>query len=167
GLQSKGGRQSFIEVRKYLETLPWAERKAALTTHISTQAAKILGIKNPQQVSTEKRLVDLGLDSLMAIEFLSLLQSSLGVSLSSALLFEYPTVEAMVDYLFNDFVTSQEVNSLPVTQSKESKAALQGENYVSNSQYQSTIVANQTHFPKYLIHRIKVFLCLGVEWQQS
>ncbi|MFM5941964.1 MAG: beta-ketoacyl reductase, partial [Dolichospermum sp.] len=60
GLQSKGGRQSFIEVRKYLETLPWAERKAALTTHISTQAAKILGIKNPQQVSTEKRLVDLG-----------------------------------------------------------------------------------------------------------
>ncbi|MFM6199214.1 MAG: phosphopantetheine-binding protein, partial [Dolichospermum sp.] len=131
-----------------LETLPWAERKAALTTHISTQAAKILGIKNPQQVSTEKRLVDLGLDSLMAIEFLSLLQSSLGVSLSSALLFEYPTVEAMVDYLFNDFVTSQEVNSLPVTQSKESKAALQGENYVSNSQYQSTIVAIQTQGTK-------------------
>jgi len=148
GLQSKGGRQSFIEVRKYLETLPWAERKAALTTHISTQAAKILGIKNPQQVSTGKRLVDLGLDSLMAIEFLSLLQSSLGVSLSSALLFEYPTVEAMVDYLFNDFVTSQEVNSLPVTQSKESKAALQGENYVSNSQYQSTIVAIQTQGTK-------------------
>jgi len=147
-LELKVGQQSVIEFHKHLETLPFAERKAALTSHLCSQAAKILGIKNPQQLSTGERLVDLGLDSLMAIEFLSLLQSSLGVSLSSALLFEYPTVEALVDYLSKDFVTSEEVNSVSLTQGKDSQAVLPGANQGNSSQHHSTIIAIQTQGTK-------------------
>ena len=92
------------EFRQSLQRLPALERKASLKTHLQTQAAKILGMDTAARVPTEKRLVDLGLDSLMAIEFLSLVQSSLGFSLSSALLFERPTINALVDYVLEEWV---------------------------------------------------------------
>ncbi|MGB3238915.1 MAG: SDR family NAD(P)-dependent oxidoreductase, partial [Geitlerinemataceae cyanobacterium] len=95
---------SAEEFRQSLQTLPVEERHTAVTIHLQTQAAKILGIGTPAQVPTDKRLVDLGLDSLMAIEFLSLLQSSLGRSFSSALLFDRPTIDALVDYVLEEWV---------------------------------------------------------------
>ena len=95
---------SAEEFRQSLQTLPVEERHTAVTIHLQTQAAKILGIGTPAQVPTDKRLVDLGLDSLMAIEFLSLLQSSLGRSFSSALLFDRPTIDALVDYVLKEWV---------------------------------------------------------------
>lgn len=97
------GQLQTLEFRQHLERLPVEERLAALKTQVCTQAAKILGIGTSGKIPTDKRLVDLGLDSLMAIEFLSLLQSSLGRSFSSALLFERPTIDALVDYLFEEF----------------------------------------------------------------
>ncbi|NEO49039.1 MAG: acyl carrier protein, partial [Moorea sp. SIO4A3] len=47
-------------------------------------------------------LFDLGLDSLMAIEFRNILESSLDISVSSTLLFDYPTLESLVDYLMHE-----------------------------------------------------------------
>ncbi len=41
----------------------------------------------------------MGIDSLMAVELKNLLESSLGHTLRATLLFDYPTVEAIVDYL--------------------------------------------------------------------
>jgi myxalamid-type polyketide synthase MxaB len=138
--QQRVEQSSTINFRQHLETLPVEERKAALQTHVCTQAAKILGIGNPQQVRRDQRLVDLGLDSLMAIEFLSLVQSSLGSSLSSALLFDYPTVDALVDYLFQEFVAG-ETNLV-------SQTSLQNGNHaqhdsIDTSVHRSTVIAIQ------------------------
>ncbi|NEQ16744.1 MAG: type I polyketide synthase, partial [Moorea sp. SIO3E2] len=51
-----------------------------------------------------QRLIDLGLDSLMAVQLRNHLQSSVGCSLRSTLLFDYPTIEAMVDYLSQELL---------------------------------------------------------------
>ncbi|MDY6937925.1 MAG: SDR family NAD(P)-dependent oxidoreductase [Cyanobacteriota bacterium] len=106
------GQLDAKEFRQSLQRLPVEERKARVTTHLQTQAAKILGMDTAAQVPTDKRLVDLGLDSLMAIEFLSLVQSSLGISLSSALLFERPTIDALVDYLLAEWVEIPEADGV-------------------------------------------------------
>jgi myxalamid-type polyketide synthase MxaB len=145
-LEQRVGQLSAIEFRKHLETLPLEKRKAALKTHVCTQAAKILGIGTPQEVPTGERLVDLGLDSLMAIEFLSLVQSSLETSLSSALLFDYPTVDALVDYLCQEFVAPEDANSV-------SQTSLQNGNHaqhrsVDDSVNRSTVIAIQPNGTK-------------------
>lgn len=70
-----------------------------LTTHVRSLVGKTLSLKEPEKIELEQRLFDLGLDSLMAIELRSYLQTSLGCNLRSTLLFDYPTLETLVDYL--------------------------------------------------------------------
>jgi len=70
-----------------------------LTTHVRGHIARALGFKSPDALDLKQRLIDLGLDSLMTVELRNTLQLSLGCSLKSTLLFDYPTTEALVDYL--------------------------------------------------------------------
>ncbi|MDJ1184731.1 non-ribosomal peptide synthetase/type I polyketide synthase [Roseofilum casamattae] len=82
-----------------LDGIPESARRNALTCHVRELVAKTLGFKEPETIELGQRLFNLGLDSLMAIELRSYLQRSLGCNLRSTLLFDYPTLEALVDYL--------------------------------------------------------------------
>jgi amino acid adenylation domain-containing protein len=106
---------AFIE--KLTTTSP-QERRELLVTHIRTQVAKVLGLP-PQQIALNQNLMDLGLDSLMAIDFRNWLKASLGYPLRSTLLFDYSTIEALVDYLFQEVLildTSEKTRLTPVSQ---------------------------------------------------
>ncbi len=87
-----------------LEAAPISERLDLLTTHIRLAIAKTLGWIDIEKTVMQQPLFDLGLDSLMAVELRNSLESSLQTSLRSTLLFDYPTVEALVEYLANDIV---------------------------------------------------------------
>ncbi|MDE5120758.1 MAG: type I polyketide synthase, partial [Trichodesmium sp. St19_bin1] len=67
--------------------------------HIRSMVAQTLGLKDGQKLEMRQPLFDLGLDSLMAVELKNRLESSLQTSLSSTLLFDYPTLETLVEYL--------------------------------------------------------------------
>src|SRR5262249_20298248 len=47
-------------------------------------------------------LFDIGIDSLTGIELVGHLQTSLGCSLPSTLIFKYPTIANLVDFLSNE-----------------------------------------------------------------
>ena len=51
------------------------------------------------ELKLDQGLTDMGMDSLMAVEISNRLKRSLGCSLPSTLAFEYPTLEALTDYL--------------------------------------------------------------------
>lgn len=87
---------------KELEEAPIDMRKDLLLSHIRDHIAKILGIKTPEQIGLRERLFDLGIDSLMALELKNIIQSSLGCSVRSTILFDYPTLETLVNYLVDD-----------------------------------------------------------------
>lgn len=108
-------------------TPPVFTQKDQLTTHVQQLVAKTLGFRDPAKVSLTERLFDWGLDSLMAIELRGHLQQSLGCTLRSTLLFDYPTIEKLVDYL------AAEVLDTPPT----APAVAQSDHY-------STLVAMQT-----------------------
>jgi len=86
-------------IRLELEQAPPEERKALLMQQLQALLAKVLGLETPELVQPRERLFDLGLDSLMAVELKSRLESGLGRSLRSTLIFDYPTLEALAGYL--------------------------------------------------------------------
>ena len=66
---------------------------------IRAQAIKVLGLPAMQDVPLRKALAELGLDSLMAVELRNSLSALLDEPLPATLLFDYPTLEALANYL--------------------------------------------------------------------
>ncbi|MGF1481922.1 MAG: aminotransferase class I/II-fold pyridoxal phosphate-dependent enzyme [Cyanophyceae cyanobacterium] len=76
-----------------------ASDRSSLLVHVQSQLAKVLGFSDPGLIDTQDNFADLGMDSLMAVEFKNSLQASLRCSIPQTLFFDYPTVEALTDYL--------------------------------------------------------------------
>ncbi|MBE9045186.1 type I polyketide synthase [Pleurocapsales cyanobacterium LEGE 10410] len=87
------------EFLQQLEAVPLAERWLLLREYIRSQLAKVLGLNSPEQIDLQLGFAELGMDSLMAVELRNHLQDNLGCSIPSTLAFDYPTVEALVDYI--------------------------------------------------------------------
>jgi acyl carrier protein len=63
--------------------------------------AEMLRYESHEQVERKRRLTDLGIDSLMAIEFSGRVTKALHLEkpLPSTLVFDHPTLDALADYL--------------------------------------------------------------------
>jgi acyl transferase domain-containing protein/NADPH:quinone reductase-like Zn-dependent oxidoreductase/NAD(P)-dependent dehydrogenase (short-subunit alcohol dehydrogenase family)/acyl carrier protein len=75
------------------------DRRDLLQNHVREQIINALGLKPSMELKLDQGLTDMGMDSLMAVEISNRLKRSLGCSLPSTLAFEYPTLEALTDYL--------------------------------------------------------------------
>ncbi|MFC1975070.1 beta-ketoacyl reductase, partial [Chloroflexota bacterium] len=84
-------------VHKLEKTLP-GERYELLVTHIQGVVGQILGF-DPVFLDPQQGLFEMGMDSLMAVELKSSLEASLKHALPSTLTFDYPTIEALAEYL--------------------------------------------------------------------
>ena len=105
--------------REQLETARISERQELLTNQIRSLIAKTLGWTDTQKIGMRQPLLDLGLDSLMAVELKNRLESSLSTNLRSTLLFDYPTVEALVEYLASDVIPLEFSSDLDETENVE------------------------------------------------
>jgi len=76
-----------------------AEGRKLLQAHVRQQIATVLGLDAGFRLEAQHGLRDLGIDSLMSIELRNRLQASLGSPLPSTLVFDYPTVEALTEFL--------------------------------------------------------------------
>jgi len=70
----------------------------ALVRHVQEILAQILAI-DIQQVDLNQGFFDMGMDSLMAVKFRGHLERSVGVELPATLMLDYPTANALIDYL--------------------------------------------------------------------
>ncbi|MEM9488322.1 MAG: type I polyketide synthase, partial [Myxococcota bacterium] len=77
-------------------------RHEALDEYLRGQIAVVLGLDSGDEVSPRSRLMDLGMDSLMAVELKSRLERTLGLTLRATLMYDYPTVEALIGHLSDE-----------------------------------------------------------------
>ncbi|MFC4116909.1 type I polyketide synthase, partial [Nonomuraea zeae] len=76
-----------------------AEQTELLLEFVRAEAAAVLGHAAPGQVAPDRGFLDLGLDSLTAVELRNRLSTGTGLRLPATLLFDYPTPSAIVDHL--------------------------------------------------------------------
>jgi acyl carrier protein len=67
--------------------------------HLHNETLRILGLDAGDRIDPDKPLMDLGLDSLMAVEMRNALSSAIGQNLPATLLFDYPTLETICSFL--------------------------------------------------------------------
>jgi NADPH:quinone reductase-like Zn-dependent oxidoreductase/acyl carrier protein len=81
-----------------------SERVAAVRRRIVQDALRILGISGRTAIEPRQPLSELGLDSLMAVELRNALGVAVGRTLPATLLFRYPTVEALTQFLAQEIL---------------------------------------------------------------
>ncbi|HHP7230527.1 MAG TPA: SDR family NAD(P)-dependent oxidoreductase, partial [Xenococcaceae cyanobacterium] len=91
-------RSKFLQ---HLETIPESDRFKTFLEYIRIQVTKVLGFNEPESIDIIENFGDLGMDSLMAVELKNQLQTSLDTTVPLSLIFDYPTVESLSNYLFS------------------------------------------------------------------
>jgi acyl carrier protein len=87
--------------REQLAAMVEHDRRDALASFVRDRVMRVLRLTASQAPDREQRLMDLGIDSLMAVEFRNMLATDLRVDgkLPATLIFDYPTIDAIADYL--------------------------------------------------------------------
>jgi len=97
--RSQGVKDTFIEL--LMET-PEIGRVDTLVGFVREHIMKTLGRDDSKPIPRDRRLMDMGVDSLMAVEFRNRLKKGLGLEedLPATLIFDFPTIETIASYLF-------------------------------------------------------------------
>ena len=80
-------------------------REEIVAKHVARCASEILGLDEADFVDPNRPLTELGLDSLMAVEFVERLAEVVGEELSATLTFDYPTIAKVTAFILSDVVT--------------------------------------------------------------
>ena len=93
-----------------LKGAPPVEKLDILTSYVRASIAKILGLDPSQAIDQEQPLSEMGIDSLMAVELRNLFSADLKLlnKLSATLIFKYPTIGSLANYLFHELLSAGE-----------------------------------------------------------
>jgi len=108
-----------------LKGLSRNKQQEALFDYVHHQVAQVLGVDPSRPLPGNQRLFESGLDSLMAVELRNRIQSSLGVErpLAATLVFEHPSIEALVDHLATEVLSLEPLVSAPERSPGKDEAA--------------------------------------------
>jgi acyl transferase domain-containing protein/acyl carrier protein len=132
-----------------LSSQPAWRRLAILKAHVESAASRALGTTGRASLDPQRPLHELGLDSLMSVELRNALATSLGRSLPTTLLFDYPTVELLTHYLaknvLNLELTDRTISESPVTPDNKDLEELRE---MSESEAESLLLAELAQLKK-------------------
>jgi acyl carrier protein len=105
-----------LSLQEQLRTLPLAERNLQLLHHLRRVTAKVLGLPSPDQIPPTQGFMEMGLDSLMAVELRNHLSRVFEIPLPATLIFDYPNLTLLQRYLVEELfepMTPQADNNPP------------------------------------------------------
>jgi acyl transferase domain-containing protein/acyl carrier protein len=83
---------------KSLYPLEPAERAEKIVGYMQTHLGRIVGKAEGELVDPETPLMDLGIDSIMALEIKKQLEADTGQAMRATLIFDYPTINKIAEY---------------------------------------------------------------------
>jgi acyl carrier protein len=83
------------------------ERRRYLVELVRADVATVLAHPSPQTIDPEQLFNELGFDSLTAVELWNRLSATVGVQLPATLIFDYPTVNALVEFIHDEVLPVQ------------------------------------------------------------
>jgi SAM-dependent methyltransferase/acyl carrier protein len=103
---------SLPEIVDILSGMPSAERHEFVLQIVMEEIAHVLRLGLDGIAKRRSRLMDLGLDSLMAVELRNRLTTRLGVAdLPATLIFDYPTADAIAGYVLGRMQQTEETQA--------------------------------------------------------
>lgn len=112
-MPTQSGASKLMDV---LQRTPAGNKRSVLETGLRALIADALGLPSKGAgLSRRKRLFDAGLDSLGAVNLKNRIAADLGSDLHSTLIFDYPTLEALEDYLFGHLFGGEEGTEVKIT----------------------------------------------------
>jgi phthiocerol/phenolphthiocerol synthesis type-I polyketide synthase B len=87
------------EFRDALRDAEPTRRRGILVDHVTAQVVSAMGLASSQLLDPTAGFFQSGMDSLMSVTLQRSLSDSLGETLPASVVFDYPTVEALSDYL--------------------------------------------------------------------
>jgi acyl carrier protein len=101
--QAADSAERVREFRRSLESALQDEREELMNEYVRNRVMDVLRMDADRRPNVHLRLMDLGLDSLMAVQLRNSLESGLGlgVSLPATLMFDYPTIASISAFLLD------------------------------------------------------------------
>ena len=90
-----------------LATMPEARRADEVLAAVRSEIARALSLSSAGAVPADRPLMELGFDSLMAVDLRKALGQRVGATLPATLAFDYPTPAAIVKYLLDEVLVSK------------------------------------------------------------
>ncbi len=117
------------------------KQQSLLITHVRKLAAKVLRLNSWQNLDADKPLIEMGLDSLMALELRNVLENSLACSLPATLLFDYPSLQTLVNHLIQDVMSLSKLeDSSPAPSLEESEPLISLEDLTRMSEAETELL---------------------------
>jgi phthiocerol/phenolphthiocerol synthesis type-I polyketide synthase B len=99
GLNADTTATPTTDFRDALRNCEPTRRRAMLVDHVTALVASVMGLDSPQSLDPSVGFFQFGMDSLMCVTLQRDLGETLGLAVPASAVFDYPTVEALTDYL--------------------------------------------------------------------
>lgn len=88
-----------------LESTDTHEKLNVVEKHIKDYVRTVIGLSTSTNININTSIFDFGLDSLMAVELKNIIEKNVKTKLRSTLLFDYPTVKVLVNYIAQEILS--------------------------------------------------------------
>ncbi|MCK4726046.1 MAG: acyl carrier protein, partial [Anaerolineales bacterium] len=109
-----------VSILERLDHISPAARRDYLLDYLHDQVVQVLGFEHSYKIDVDQGFLDLGIDSLMALDFKNQLQTDLGHTIPSTLVYDYPNLSVLVDYIAGDILSLKLTEEIEVASSEES-----------------------------------------------